>query len=443
VKTNNYPTVCQIDGSPFRKTISYKADLDVKKDERCVIAAISTDAIDRSGEVVVPRGIEKDSYRKNPVVLWAHDYRIPPIGKALWVKNSQNGRQLISKTQFNTTELGQQIFELYLNGHMNAFSIGFIAREYSPPTVKEMELRPELEACRLMIRKSSLLEYSAVPVPCNPEALAYEVSKGLAIPKELDEVVRSRVFSIPIDITDKSTELNDENVSEEDKCEDVKPIEEAEDKTEAVTEPTVEEVKVVEEVKAVETVETKTEDDAVAKIGETVKLLSDKLETALKTIEMLVNKDGGTCQCKGTGKCTRCVGTGKCGSCLGSAKCSDCMGKGCKKCSDCSGDCPSCSDGKCIKCGGKGNCPKCKADDGDEDDKSAKTVEPIAVPETKPEEIETKEAETKPEAPVVVYRKLSEVEKSVKAKIERLGLFSDADISKMAKEEADRQRGRV
>jgi hypothetical protein len=119
------------------------------------------------------------------------------------------------------------------------------------------------------------------------------------------------------------------------------------------------------------------------------------------------------------------------------------MGKGCKKCSDCSGDCPSCSDGKCIKCGGKGNCPKCKTDDGDEDDKSAKTVEPIAVPETKPEETETKEVETKPEAPVVVYRKLSEVEKSVKAKIERLGLFSDADISKMAKEEADRQRGRV
>lgn len=444
MEKTNYPTISQIDGSPFRKTVSYKADLDIKKDERCVIAAISTDAIDRSGEVVLPRGIEKDSYRKNPVVLWAHDYRIPPIGKALWVKTSQNGRQLISKTQFNTTELGEQIFELYSKGHMNAFSIGFIAKEYSAPSVKEIEARPELEGCRLIIRKSSLLEYSAVPVPCNPEALAYEVSKGLVIPKELDEFVKSRIFSIPVDITDKSTELNDENVQECDKCEDVKALDEAEDKTDtkeveevevkeqAVPEPTPEtSPEPTPEVKSEPTPEVKTDEQS-----EAIRLINEKLDRALNAIEVILAKDSGECQCKGTGKCTKCVGTGKCGKCYGSAKCSACMGKGCAKCSEYSGECPSCDKGKCVKCGGNGSCPKCKTDDHDEDDK--KTVEDV---------VETKTVEnvkTEPEVPVFKFRKLSDFEKSVVAKINGHDLtITDAEIKRLAMEEADRQRGRV
>ena len=77
-----------LDGQPLlpRNVIKvYRSQIEVKSDvKRHVLAAVSTDAIDRDGEVVVPRGIDKTHFQKNPVVLWAHDYRTMPIGKALW-----------------------------------------------------------------------------------------------------------------------------------------------------------------------------------------------------------------------------------------------------------------------------------------------------------------------------------------------------------------------
>jgi hypothetical protein len=43
---------------------------------------ISTESTDRHGDVVRSRGISLKNYRKNPVVLFAHESRMPPIGKS-------------------------------------------------------------------------------------------------------------------------------------------------------------------------------------------------------------------------------------------------------------------------------------------------------------------------------------------------------------------------
>ena len=47
---------------------------------------ISTDEVDRHGDIIVADGWRLDAYRRNPVVLWAHDYRRPVVGRtlALW-----------------------------------------------------------------------------------------------------------------------------------------------------------------------------------------------------------------------------------------------------------------------------------------------------------------------------------------------------------------------
>lgn len=429
-----YPTSAQEDGKPFRKIVAYKADLEVKAGERCVIAAISTDSIDRSNEVVIPRGIEKDTYRKNPVVLWAHDYRILPIGKSLWVKNSRDGRQLISKTQFNNTELGEQVFNLFQRGDMSAFSIGFIAKEYSAPTLKEIELRPELEGCRLIIRKSSLLEYSAVPVPCNPDALALEISKGLVVPKEMEEVLKSKVYNVPVDFTIKSTELNDENVEEVDKCSDVEPVVEAVDLTEKSVEETKDEI--VEEVKEIKEVEEAKEETKVDVVSE----LSAKLEKTVKTLEFVMKKldivDKAKCSCNDSKKCSKCLGTGKCVDCFGTSKCGKCMGKGsCEQCDD--GDCNHCADGKCVKCAGNGKCRKC----------SGKAEEAVEVKEVAADPIvEAVEpvVEKIIEPPIVPYRTVKDVQEQIKKRLSSYDFtVSDEEIKRMAKEDEDRRLGRV
>jgi HK97 family phage prohead protease len=202
---------------------------------------VSTDAIDRDMEVVLPKGVDLAQFRDNPVVLWAHDYKQPPIGRCQWIKLSKDRRRLIAKTEFNHTPLGEMTFNLYRDKFLSAFSIGFLVKSASPPSVKEMEERPELERCWAIIRESVMLEYSAVPVPSNPEALAIAVSKGMAVPGE----VRKILVSVPVDIKFEVGDL-DEPTAEE------TTTKSAETAAEAVVEVVEEAVEVVEEEKAAE-----------------------------------------------------------------------------------------------------------------------------------------------------------------------------------------------
>ena len=143
----------------------------IDEKEKTITAYVSTDARDRMDESVSPDGVDLSRYRKNPVVLWAHDYSTPPIGKSVWIKKDGNG--LISKMQFADTPFAQEIFSLYKGGFMKAFSIGFIPKETEQG---DGEKKP-----RWTYKKSELLEYSAVPVPANPEALMMAVKQGILV----------------------------------------------------------------------------------------------------------------------------------------------------------------------------------------------------------------------------------------------------------------------
>lgn len=181
---------------PVYKAYDAKID-DVVEGERSVVAKITTDAIDRMGEVVMPAGADLKAYRANPVCLWAHnmDGAAPsiPVGRNLWIKPGADKRSLIAKTVFGTDDFSDRIFKLYQDGFLRAFSIGFQPdfTKSSPPTPAEVKARPDLAECRRIYRKWELLEYSAVPVPANPEALSVAVSKGLLIPESLEQALAS------------------------------------------------------------------------------------------------------------------------------------------------------------------------------------------------------------------------------------------------------------
>ena len=49
-------------------------------------AMISTESVDRQGDIVRATGGKLENYLKNPVVLWAHDYSKPPVARALSVE---------------------------------------------------------------------------------------------------------------------------------------------------------------------------------------------------------------------------------------------------------------------------------------------------------------------------------------------------------------------
>ena len=146
--------------------------------EKTLTCYVSTGAIDRQRESLDPEGVDVGNYRKNPVVLWAHDYSTPPIGKALWVKKADGG--ILSKVQFYSSdkalgEFAQEIYQMYKQKFLNAFSVGFIPKETE--WAKEQD-RDNPKKPRLTYKKWEMLEYSAVPVPANPEALQLAFEKG-------------------------------------------------------------------------------------------------------------------------------------------------------------------------------------------------------------------------------------------------------------------------
>ena len=125
---------------------------------------VSTGDVDRHGDVVSPEGWRLESYRRNPVVLWAHNYRQPAIGRApaVW----QEGPALLARIEFAPTEFAGQVAALYREGYQRGVSVGFRPLRFE-------ERRDARSGAFLGIRflEQELLEISAVPVPANGAAL--------------------------------------------------------------------------------------------------------------------------------------------------------------------------------------------------------------------------------------------------------------------------------
>lgn len=127
--------------------------------------AIATDgSIDRDGERIDPKGWDFDNFNKNPVLMWAHDYRQEPIGKVTNIRKERGKILFTPKFAVDVSERAKQIFDLYKGGYLNAFSVGFIPKEWKDNddgNGKRIRTFTETE----------LLEISAVPVPSNARAL--------------------------------------------------------------------------------------------------------------------------------------------------------------------------------------------------------------------------------------------------------------------------------
>lgn len=114
----------------------------------------TTDDVDRDGESIALDGWDFANYEKNPVILWAHDFNLMPIGKATKITKEGNG--YVVEGTFAPSERGQEARKNYDAGYLNTVSVGFIPREKKGN----------------VITKSELLEISFVPVPANANAVA-------------------------------------------------------------------------------------------------------------------------------------------------------------------------------------------------------------------------------------------------------------------------------
>lgn len=121
----------------------------------------SSEDIDRSGEIIKVNGWDDANYRKNPVILANHSYKIQDI---VWkmTKIYKEWKNLIVEWIFTEkTEMGKTCKDLYDAWFLKTVSVWFLVKK-------------RYEENRKIIEEAELLEISFVSVPCNPNAVSLD-----------------------------------------------------------------------------------------------------------------------------------------------------------------------------------------------------------------------------------------------------------------------------
>lgn len=135
-----------------------------------VIASAPTP--DRYNDIVEPNW-NLERFMANPIVPWAHNYNIPPVGRVESLEVNPLG-MLIAQIRFDTSEendLGRLVAKQFEDGFLNAVSVGFAPGEVVP-RASLPEDHPAFGATGNLYREPELLEISAVPIPAHGGALA-------------------------------------------------------------------------------------------------------------------------------------------------------------------------------------------------------------------------------------------------------------------------------
>lgn len=163
------------DGATIRRAFSGSTIKSIDSESRQIEFIISTATADRMGDTIQVNGWDLKNYKANPVVLFGHLSSIPPIGKAVKVWKDKDA--LLAVAEFMPQDMSafaHSIFRMYEEKFLRAVSVGF------RPTKWEDILDENGERTwSYNFLKQELLEFSAVPIPANPEALVSARQKGI------------------------------------------------------------------------------------------------------------------------------------------------------------------------------------------------------------------------------------------------------------------------
>ena len=194
------------------KTLYQKAKINIDhdsidKDNSSLTGIFSTEDEDRHGDIV-RQDWDLKSFKKNPVVINSHQYfdATEVIGKVENIKVNED-KQLEGKIKFASEEnpKAKIIFDLYAGGFLNAFSVGFIPKQFDDKGT---------------ILKSELLELSTVSVPANAFALAK--SKGI----DVDTLYKGEEKKTEEEDEEEIEDITKENLPDEDVKEEEPEVEE-------------------------------------------------------------------------------------------------------------------------------------------------------------------------------------------------------------------------
>lgn len=130
---------------------------------------VSNSGVDRHGESIANEGIDIKQIKRNPVVLWAHNYSEVPLGRITKLWRSNGSLYARIKFDYDIYEFADLVYKMVLRGTINAVSIGGIVKAIND----DFTVIEELE----------MVELSIVPVGAHPDALV--VSKATGVDRKI------------------------------------------------------------------------------------------------------------------------------------------------------------------------------------------------------------------------------------------------------------------
>jgi len=157
-------------------------DATIKSDGPKVDATITTETIDRDGEVIISQGMDATEFEKNPVVFYNHDYA-QPIGKISELRRSEGKIDATIEfaqkpDDYEGSYFPEFVESLVEQGIVKGISIGFVPSPGGVRKASDKDRKDYGEEVRQVYSKWKLLEVSVAPLPANSTALVTAVQKG-------------------------------------------------------------------------------------------------------------------------------------------------------------------------------------------------------------------------------------------------------------------------
>jgi len=169
----------------------FKTDIEVKKDslierkefifnsidtidevEGSVYCTISTEDVDRGGDMMIAAGMDINDFKKIPSVYVSHDYSLLPIAKCTEIHHLD--KSIVAKIVFcREVPAIKNIWELVKSGTLKGVSIGFEALKVLQKGSKEFN--SYIKECGIMASEDlkriipawKMYEFSVVSIPMN------------------------------------------------------------------------------------------------------------------------------------------------------------------------------------------------------------------------------------------------------------------------------------
>lgn len=121
------------------------------------------------------------AFKRNPVILDGHDMTKRVVGRALNIREADDGK-LIGAIEFADTQDGRELHKLYSDGFMNGVSVSWLPAEAKPAR--------DRGSGALNFHRAELLEASTVAIPSDENALVMGRKLGASrSPGSFDDLI--------------------------------------------------------------------------------------------------------------------------------------------------------------------------------------------------------------------------------------------------------------